>query len=127
MHYPLRERHRGGRRRGPRAVRTLPQEINGHHCHAYKCQTRTQPKKFMCALHWSILSKALQDRLVAEYRPGQEIDKRPSTNYMLVAHECIRYICKREHPRDYMRLRKLHESIERCYDKANNSLVLSAT
>jgi hypothetical protein len=35
-----------------------------------------------CRKHWFTLPKMLRDRIWAAYRPGQEIDKRPSETYL---------------------------------------------
>jgi hypothetical protein len=38
-----------------------------------------------CREHWFKLPKSLRDQVWKEYRPGQEIDKRPSMRYLAVA------------------------------------------
>lgn len=55
-----------------------------HTCHAATCNRAIPPKLFMCARHWRLVPKELQDLVWATYRPGQEIDKRPSSDYLVV-------------------------------------------
>ncbi len=38
-----------------------------------------------CVPHWFVLPKALRDELWASYRPGQEVGKRPTPEYMAAA------------------------------------------
>jgi hypothetical protein len=38
-----------------------------------------------CREHWFKLPKTLRDSIWQEYRPGQEIDKKPSARYIAVA------------------------------------------
>ena len=59
-----------------------------HHCHAHGCKTEVQPKMLMCAKHWRMVAPALQKRIRATYRPGQEIDKNPSRAYLLAQRAC---------------------------------------
>jgi len=39
----------------------------------------------MCRKHWAMVPRPAQSQVWATYRPGQEVDKRPSGEY-LVAH-----------------------------------------
>lgn len=43
-----------------------------HTCHAFNCETSTPPKMFMCAQHWRMVPKPMQDAIWASYTPGQE-------------------------------------------------------
>ena len=54
----------------------------GHRCHAEGCEKQVPPKMLMCLRHWRMVPKTLQARIWATYRPGQEVDKRPSAEYM---------------------------------------------
>ena len=67
-----------------------------HVCHAEQCNTPVPPKMFMCRKHWYTVPKPLRDAIWAEYRPGQEIDKRPSDAYMEVARAAIAAVAERE-------------------------------
>lgn len=55
-----------------------------HFCHAHGCRTPVPPRRFVCRVHWLALSPALRGAINREYRPGQEIDKKPSARYMAV-------------------------------------------
>ena len=60
-----------------------------HHCHARDCNTSVPPKLFMCRKHWYMVPKRLRDRIWATYRPGQEVDKEPSREYLNAAMEAV--------------------------------------
>ena len=55
-----------------------------HLCHAPGCDHRVPPRMFACRDHWYALPKKHRDAIWAEYRPGQEADKRPSHRYLAV-------------------------------------------
>lgn len=46
--------------------------MSAHKCHAFNCEVPTQPRMFMCAKHWRMVPKPLQDAIWAAYTPGQE-------------------------------------------------------
>jgi hypothetical protein len=50
----------------------------------------------MCKRHWFSLPKQFRDRIWATYRPGQEDDKQPSSEYCDAAIACVRFIAVRE-------------------------------
>ena len=56
-----------------------------HHCHWPGCQTPTSPKMWGCKVHWYALPKELRSRIWATYRPGQEVTKTPSKEYIEAA------------------------------------------
>lgn len=45
-----------------------------------------------CAAHWFRLPKRLRDRIWATYRPGQEITKTPSADYLEAAREVREWV-----------------------------------
>lgn len=59
--------------------------MSAHLCHARGCQVPVPPKLLMCKRHWRMVPKDLQREVWAHYRPGQEIDKRPTRSYLDVA------------------------------------------
>ena len=63
-----------------------------HTCHAPGCDVVVPPKMHMCKPHWFSLPKHLRDRIWATYRPGQEIDKRPSAEYLAAFDETTKYM-----------------------------------
>lgn len=67
-----------------------------HTCHAEACQTQVPPAMFMCRSHWYALPKAMRDRVWALYRPGQEITKDPSDEYVAHARACIEHVAAGE-------------------------------
>jgi len=67
-----------------------------HYCHAAQCNVHVPPKMFMCRKHWSMLPLKLRAALWAAYRPGQEIRKDPTEQYLIVASECICFVADAE-------------------------------
>jgi hypothetical protein len=66
--------------------------MTAHTCHADGCKTPVPPKMFMCKPHWFSLPKPMRDWIWAVYRPGQEITKTPSPEYLEAAQACIDYL-----------------------------------
>lgn len=74
-----------------------------HTCHAFACETKVPPKLHMCRPHWAMVPKALQRRLWAEYRPGQERRMDPTPAYLRAAAACVEAVAKAEgHPPEAM-------------------------
>lgn len=67
-----------------------------HTCHAENCTVPVPPKMLMCRRHWYMVPVALRRAVWAEYRPGQEIDKRPSADYMAVQRAAIEAVAEKE-------------------------------
>jgi hypothetical protein len=70
-----------------------------HLCHARGCQVPVPPKMFMCKPHWFMLPKGTRAAVWATYRPGQEITKDPSNEYMDVTTAAIAWLDAIEHDR----------------------------
>lgn len=68
-----------------------------HHCHWPNCPIEVPPKLWGCKKHWFTLPKYLRDKIWATYRPGQEISKDPSDEYIDAAVEVQEWIIKHEH------------------------------
>ena len=60
------------------------------------CKTPVPPKMFMCRSHWFRLPKPMRDAVWSVYRPGQEIDKDPSPEYINVTTRAIRFLGVKE-------------------------------
>lgn len=74
--------------------------MSRHTCHAQGCETAVPPKPLMCLKHWRMVPRELQRAVWATYRPGQEIDKRPSREYLEIARAAIQAVAmKEEHAR----------------------------
>lgn len=58
-----------------------------HTCHWPGCGLEVPEKYWGCQKHWYRLPIGLRSKIWQHYRPGQEIDKKPSQEYMAVAHE----------------------------------------
>ncbi len=63
-----------------------------HTCHWPGCKAVVPPRMWGCSRHWFTLPKRLRDKIWAAYRPGQEIDKRPSQAYLEAAKEAQGWI-----------------------------------
>lgn len=59
----------------------------GHTCHWPGCDKAVPPAMWGCKAHWYRLPIALRNKVWATFRPGQEVSKRPSAEYVAVARE----------------------------------------
>jgi len=67
-----------------------------HHCHARGCQTPVPPRLLMCGRHWRMVPKPLQRAVWRKYRPGQEVDKTPTREYLDTAIAAINAVAQQE-------------------------------
>ena len=67
-----------------------------HHCHAVDCDIAVPPKMHMCLKHWRMVPKAVQELIWKHYRPGQEIDKKPTIDYIATAFVSISCVALKE-------------------------------
>lgn len=67
-----------------------------HTCHARRCARRIPPAMLMCPRHWFMVPPILRRKVWAEYRPGQEIDKRPTMAYLVAADAAVNAVDYRE-------------------------------
>lgn len=56
-----------------------------HTCHWPDCGRPVPPAMWGCKEHWFRLPKALRDAVWRTYRPGQEVTKTPSHEYLVAA------------------------------------------
>jgi hypothetical protein len=63
-----------------------------HTCHAEGCLKEIPPRLLMCGHHWAMVPRPLRNEVWATYRPGQEIDKRPSPEYLQAADAAIQAV-----------------------------------
>lgn len=63
------------------------EQTRDHHCHWPGCGASVPPALWGCYKHWMMLPKHLRDKVWEVYRPGQEVDMRPSREYLDVAQE----------------------------------------
>lgn len=66
--------------------------ITEHLCRWPGCQASVPPSMWGCRGHWFALPKVLRKAIWANYRPGQEVDKRPSDQYLTVFHNVQKWI-----------------------------------
>ena len=67
-----------------------------HICHALRCSIPVPPKMLMCKMHWWMVPKLLRDEVWATYRPGQEVDKRPSGEYLTAHVRAVNAVAEKE-------------------------------
>jgi hypothetical protein len=67
-----------------------------HTCHAEGCRTAVPPKYLMCGKHWAMVPQTQRTEIWRHYRDGQEIDKRPSTEYLRVMKIAIDLVARAE-------------------------------
>lgn len=76
-------------------VRRQPQRRN-HACHWPGCGRQVPPAMWGCRAHWYKLPAHLRTLIWRTYRPGQEIDGRPSRDYVTAARAVRKWITKQE-------------------------------
>lgn len=69
-----------------------------HECHWPGCKRQVRPAMWGCREHWFALPKWLRDKVWATYRPGQEIKRTPSREYVVVAREVQAWIEEHTEP-----------------------------
>lgn len=69
----------------PRSLGFTQKGMIRHNCHWPGCQRHVPPKLWGCREHWFKLPKDLRDEIWRTYRPGQEISKTPSREYIAAA------------------------------------------
>lgn len=67
-----------------------------HVCHATECNVEVPPRLLMCAKHWAMVPNQIQRGIWAAYRMGQEYDKKPSPEYMVVYHQAVNAVDEKE-------------------------------
>lgn len=63
--------------------------MSDHTCHRPGCEKPVPPKVFMCRPDWSAVPAPLRREILRTYRPGQEITKDPSREYLAAAANAI--------------------------------------
>ncbi len=69
-----------------------------HTCHWPRCTREVPPSMWGCKPHWFSLPSQLRRLIWTHYRAGQEIDKRPSLEYMGAAHAVQEWIASQANP-----------------------------
>jgi hypothetical protein len=88
---------------------TAPDPQPKHLCHAIGCARAVPPKMLMCLPHWRMVPRELQQEVWRTYRPGQEIDKRPSVEYIAVQRRAVAAVTRARLEEDLRRAGKLRE------------------
>lgn len=65
-----------------------------HFCHAKYCGIPVRPELFMCYAHWTLVPADLRRLIWRHYR--QEVDKKPSLEYLEAAKKAQEAVQKRE-------------------------------
>lgn len=69
-------------------------QTRSHECHWPGCDKQVPPAMWGCKEHWFKLPALIRARIWACYRPGQEIDGRPSQLYIEIARQAQEWIKK---------------------------------
>ena len=67
-----------------------------HTCHAAGCARVCPPRFLMCPFHWRMVPARTQSLVWQHYRPGQEIDKRPTLEYLAVQQTAVGEVAAKE-------------------------------
>lgn len=60
-------------------------QTRDHHCHWPGCGKQVPPAMWGCQTHWFLLPKRIRDRIWRAFNPGQEVNMRPSREYVEAA------------------------------------------
>jgi hypothetical protein len=67
-----------------------------HRCHVERCITPVPPAMLMCTRHWRLVPYPMQREVWKHYRKGQEVDKRPTKEYLVAANTACNFVRDRE-------------------------------
>lgn len=73
-------------------ARRLDVDENNHGCHWPGCNKYCPPSMWGCHEHWYKLPGHLRNEIWRTFRPGQEISKTPSREYVAVAQRVRNWI-----------------------------------
>lgn len=86
----------GQRTSRPRSSQRVSASSSGHQCHARECSAPCPPSRLMCGRHWRMVPKPVARKVWETYRPGQEVDKRPSRAYLDAADAAVEAVAQAE-------------------------------
>jgi len=69
---------------------------NTHFCHAVNCKSHVPPRLLFCARHWKMVPRKTQVTVWNNYRPGQEIDKKPTLAYLAIQQTAVGEVAEKE-------------------------------
>jgi len=69
-------------------------QTRDHECHWPGCGVQVPPAMWGCREHWMRLPKRLRDLLWDTFRPGQEMNRTPSREYVKAAREVQNWIAE---------------------------------
>lgn len=78
-----------------------------HTCHARGCAREIPPQLLMCSVHWRLVPTPNRLEVWKHYRNGQEIDKRPSPEYLQAMEAAIEAVAGAEARMEAARERQL--------------------
>lgn len=70
------------------------EQSRDHHCHWPNCNKQVPPAMWGCKPHWFKLPTGLRNKIWRSYKPGQEVDLTPSSEYLAAAHEVQAWIAE---------------------------------
>ncbi|HLO87207.1 MAG TPA: hypothetical protein VK203_19675 [Nostocaceae cyanobacterium] len=66
-----------------------------HLCHVPGCNVEVPPKLLMCKPHWNLVPPLLKAEVCRCYRPGQEITKTPTAEYLKASRQAINSVVEK--------------------------------
>jgi hypothetical protein len=79
----------------PKARYVVSQGLAGNHtCHWPGCNRQVPPAMWGCKPHWFALPPGLRAEVFRNFRPGQEVTKTPSREYVEVARKVQDWIAE---------------------------------
>lgn len=73
-------------------VMVVPERLPAHTCHWPGCGKKVPPAMWGCKPHWFKLPSRIRVRIWQTYKPGQEVSKTPSVEYIAAAKEAQQWI-----------------------------------
>lgn len=67
-----------------------------HRCHAEGCNRMIAPVYLMCPRHWRMVPAAEQRAVWTHYRKGQEVDKKPTNEYLAALRAAVEAVAVAE-------------------------------
>jgi hypothetical protein len=80
-----------------------------HYCHARGCFVPVRPSLLMCAPHWRMVPREVQQKVLRTYRRGQEQTKTPSREYIAAALEAVNCVARAEKQAVQVALDEVHD------------------
>lgn len=68
---------------------TTQKPEHSHTCHWPGCEAEVAPSMWGCKPHWTRLPQSIKQEILEHYRAGQDVDKRPTVDYLRAARNAV--------------------------------------